>query len=33
MAESNKKMWKGKRPSCCDSDGKEGKEKEDNERC
>lgn len=32
MAEANEKMWKGRKPSCCDNDGKEGKEKEDDER-
>lgn len=32
MAEANEKTWKGRKPSCCDSGGKEGKEKEDDER-
>lgn len=31
MTKANEKMWKGRRPSCCD-DGKEKKEKEDDER-
>lgn len=29
MAEANEKTWKGKKPSCCDSGGREkGEEKE-----
>lgn len=32
MAESNERMWKGKKPSCCVADGKKEKENKKDER-